>query len=157
MDKGVLQQVDMPQTLYDRPVNRFVAGFIGSPAMNMIAAVIETGDGGTTVSFGATRLTLDGRRALRPGPVVMGIRPEDMEDVTVHPGPPAGARITALVDLVEALGSETLVHFRLDDVATDFVARVSPRSGAAPDQKIELTVDVSRVHFFDPDTGLTIT
>ena len=193
MRKGVLQQVDAPQTLYERPVNLFVGGFIGSPAMNMVETTITRSDGAAFVEFGGIRLRVDDRvLAERPGlrayegrPVVLGIRPEDMEDATLAPDAPADRRLTARVDLREALGSEILVHFEvaapavmtedarelaadagiadlapIEELAAEgrstFVAQLNPRTQAREQEDIELFVDTARLHFFDIETGLGI-
>jgi multiple sugar transport system ATP-binding protein len=189
--KGELQQVDSPQTLYDRPENLFVAGFIGSPAMNLVAAELVRGDGGWSVSFGDVTLAVDPsvprdrpaieRYASRN--VILGIRPEDMEDAALVAEAPADRRLRATVALREALGSEILVHFELDvpPVLTEdtrelirdtgaveileadaearhsnFVARLSPHSNARERESLELLVDTTRLHVFDPETGLGI-
>ena len=185
--QGRLQQVDIPQVLYDEPVNLFVAGFIGSPAMNMIEATLDRDDQGWGVSFAGIRLALDDetvshRAALarfEGRQVIVGIRPEDMEDAAIHDDARPDRVLTARVDLREALGSEVLVHFTVDappvltedtrELARDagvgeleterhegrspFVARLSPRTEAQERQDIQLVVDTSRMHFFDPETG----
>jgi multiple sugar transport system ATP-binding protein len=191
--KGKLQQVAPPQTLYNQPANLFVAGFIGSPAMNMVEAELARSDGGYSAQFGETRLAVDDE-AIRARPalkryenrkVIVGIRPENLEDATLVSDAPADRRIAIPVDLVEALGSEVLVHFTVKappvltedtkelaaDVGTDalinledrakeatsvFVARLSPATGAREKERIELFVDTARFHFFDPETGLGI-
>ena len=120
--KGVLQQIDAPQTLYDRPRNLFVAGFIGSPAMNMVEADLDREDGGLFVRFGTTSLRVDdaveaerpGVRAYEGRRVIIGIRPENMEDVSIMPSIPQDRRIKVDIVLREALGSEVLVHFYVD-------------------------------------------
>ena len=120
--QGRLQQVDIPQVLYDEPVNLFVAGFIGSPAMNMIEATLDRDDAGWGVSFAGIRLALDDetvshRAALarfEGRQVIVGIRPEDMEDAAIHDDAGPDRVLTARVDLREALGSEVLIHFTVD-------------------------------------------
>ena len=185
--QGRLQQVDIPQVLYDEPVNLFVAGFIGSPAMNMIEATLDRDDSGWGVSFAGIRLGLDDetvshRAALarfEGRQVIVGIRPEDMEDAAIHDDARPERVLTARVDLREALGSEVLIHFTVDappvltedtrELARDagvgeleterhegrspFVARLSPRTEAQERQDMQLVVDTSRMHFFDPETG----
>jgi multiple sugar transport system ATP-binding protein len=188
--KGELQQVDSPQTLYEHPVNIFVAGFIGSPAMNLLEATLHHGDAGWIVSAGEIHLGLpDSTLAERPlltsydgKKVVLGIRPEDMEDAALVADAPAGHRIRAEVDLREALGSDVIVHFGIaappavtEDVKelavdvgvealqtvqehaergqTNAVARLNPRTHAQKGEVIELVVDTSRLHFFDLDDG----
>jgi multiple sugar transport system ATP-binding protein len=191
--KGVLQQVDTPQFLYDHPRNLFVAGFIGSPAMNMAEADLVRADGSAYVEFGGLRLEvpeevlterpdLRGYEAKR---VVLGLRPEDMEDASLGSEVPSGRRIRATVSLREALGADVLVHVAIAappvltedarELATDvgqealldaeararagqstFLARLSPRTTAREGEPIELAVDVTRFNFFDPETGLGI-
>ena len=119
--KGELQQAEAPQDLYDHPVNIFVAGFIGSPAMNMVEALVSRQNGGVSVEFAGNQLRVDDELLKeRPGlkrfegrKVVLGIRPEDFEDASLVPRAPNDRRIPATVDLREALGSEVLIHFRV--------------------------------------------
>jgi multiple sugar transport system ATP-binding protein len=188
--KGQLQQVDSPQTLYERPVNLFVGGFIGSPAMNMVEAKLARSDGGMFAEFGSSRLRIDDAvLGERPGlkdyegrSVVLGIRPEDMEDAALVSEAPEERRFTAHIELREALGSEILVHFTVDapmvltedtkelavDVSTealeelqerareaksDFVAQLNPRTSAKEGEKLAIFVDTKRLHFFDPENG----
>jgi multiple sugar transport system ATP-binding protein len=122
MRGGFLQQVDRPQVLYSRPANLFVAGFIGSPAMNMaVAQIAEEGDG-LVARFGPHRLPVGSellaeRPALRGyagRSVALGIRPEDLEDAALAPETPAGRRISVQIDIKEDMGSEVFVHFASD-------------------------------------------
>jgi multiple sugar transport system ATP-binding protein len=191
--KGMLQQVDTPQVLYDHPVNLFVAGFIGSPAMNMVEATLARQDGGFAVEFGGQRLaipedvsqTRPQLRGFEGKRVVLGLRPEDMEDATLVSDAPPDRRISSAVELREALGSDVVVHFKvkapivvtqdvkelavdvgaealqeLEEVAREgestFVARLNPRTRAREGEPVELVVDTRRLHFFDPETGLGI-
>jgi multiple sugar transport system ATP-binding protein len=188
MNRGVLQQVDAPQDMYDRPANLFVAGFIGSPAMNMVDAVVRRSEGGGSVEFAGISLrvpeqTFRQRPALaaRDGStVVLGIRPEDIEDPAFINDRLEGADIRVVVDIREAMGSEVYVHFGVDapavitddtlDLAADaelltevdagtrasFVGRLNPRTSAQRGQPITLQVDTRRLHFFDRDTGEAI-
>jgi multiple sugar transport system ATP-binding protein len=183
---GLLQQIARPQELYDRPANLFVAEFIGSPAMNLVGADLERSNGGMVARFGAHALALDERTiAERPGlpgfagrRVIMGIRPEDLEDAEVEPGAPESRRLAAVVDIREDMGSEIFVHFAIDapavrgaDVAaavgeeaieataaqarrgTLFTARVDRESRAAEGRPLELAVNTRRLHFFDTESG----
>jgi multiple sugar transport system ATP-binding protein len=120
--KGELQQVDAPQELYDRPINLFVGGFIGSPAMNIVDAKLEGANGGLAAVMGSQRIRL-GQETLsqRPGlkayegrRVTLGIRPEDLEDVALERDTPDDQTIKGMVELREALGSEIMVHFKTD-------------------------------------------
>jgi multiple sugar transport system ATP-binding protein len=193
MRKGELQQVDTPQQLYDRPVNLFVGGFIGSPAMNMLEAELERTDGTYTASFGAQRLVLD-REAVANRPalaayagkkVIVGIRPEHLEDAALAQGPSDGSTITGKVVLKEALGSEIMAHVNVearpavtedvrelaqdvgDERAVDelasgapaeatLVGRFNARSRVLEGEVAEIAVDTRAVHFFDAETGLGI-
>jgi len=119
MQLGHLQQVDTPQALYDNPVNEFVAGFIGSPSINLLHAELQKEDGRLFVSFADYKLAVDDQLARNRSAlndyigrtVMIGIRPEDFEDAALEPDTPADRRITATADLTEPLGSEVLVYF----------------------------------------------
>ncbi len=185
MRDGHLQQVDTPQALYDSPVNQFVAGFIGSPSINLVEAELERADGDLQVTFGGHRLPIDSALASRHSglddfvgkKVQLGIRPEDIEDAALAPDTPAERRLKTTCDLTEPLGSEVLVHFTvsaagvvteaaraegiggdpsLEAGQTRMVARVSPRTRIAEGAEIELAVDTSRLYFFDPETTAAI-
>jgi multiple sugar transport system ATP-binding protein len=122
MQLGHLQQVDTPQVLYDQPVNEFVAGFIGSPSINLLHAELQQEDGRLFVSFADYKLAVDDQLARnRSGladyigrTVMIGIRPEDFEDAALEPDAPADRRISATADLTEPLGSEVLVYFSVE-------------------------------------------
>jgi multiple sugar transport system ATP-binding protein len=122
LKKGELQQVDAPQFLYDHPRNLFVAGFIGSPAMNMVEADLARRDGGMFVNFGTTSLRVDeevvserpGIKAYEGKRVIAGIRPENIEDASIMPSIPEDRRMKVDIVLREALGAEVLVHFAVD-------------------------------------------
>ena len=193
MRKGELQQVAPPQELYDDPVNVFVGGFIGSPAMNMLEARIERRDGGLAAVLGDTVLGLDDETlsrhpalaAYEGREVVLGIRPEDLDDAALADGD-TGPRLEGRVQLREALGSEVLVHFTIaarqavtdemrelaEDVGDDrmldqlasgvqpeaaaLVGRFSPRTRVVEGDVVEVSVDRQALHFFDLETGLAI-
>ena len=191
MRKGELQQVADPQTLYDRPVNLFVGGFIGSPSMNVIEATLEARNGGYVARVGKQAIAIGSDElAARPGlaeyagkEVVLGIRPEDLEDAALATSAPADQRLEGTTQLTEALGSEIMVHFSIaarhavtddvrelaEDVGDDrgveehadadtatLVGRFGARSRVRPGQPIEVAVDTRSLHFFDPQTGLGI-
>jgi multiple sugar transport system ATP-binding protein len=119
MNAGQLLQVDTPQVLYDQPTNEFVAGFIGSPAINLVEAQLEQANGGYSVAFGEHRLAVDDRAARNRSrlkeyagrKVILGIRPEDFEDASLESGAPSDRRVKVDVDLTEPLGAEVLVYF----------------------------------------------
>jgi multiple sugar transport system ATP-binding protein len=191
MRKGRLQQVDAPQVLYDHPVNLFVGGFIGSPAMNLVEATIERADGGYLARLGDHTLALpDELFADRPAlkafvdkPVVLGIRPEHLEDAALAGDAPPDRRLRGTVQLREALGSEVMVHFEVDAPAaltedvrelaedvgdervaqqaeqpreTTMVGRFGARSTVGEGETAEVAVETGELHFFDPETSLGI-
>jgi multiple sugar transport system ATP-binding protein len=155
MRGGTLQQVDTPERVYRRPANRFVAGFIGSPAMNMVTGRLSQ----AAVTFGEHRLPVDDVPACEGGEVVLGIRPEDIEDAAFAPEAPPERTLTTVCTLREALGSEVLVHFPVASGAAGevtFVARVHPQTAAREGEPLRLVVDTSRLHFFDPRSGAAL-
>ncbi len=147
MRKGELQQVADPQTLYDRPVNLFVAGFIGSPAMNMLEATVERANGSLALALGDQRLLLDAEAvAQRPAladhvgaPVILGIRPEDLEDAALVPDTPADRRLRGTVELREALGSELHVHFSVPGVSAAVTEEVQELAEDTGDERTQET------------------
>jgi multiple sugar transport system ATP-binding protein len=155
MNLGVIQQVGSPQSLYDSPQNIFVAGFIGSPAMNFfdVKVIAENDevylDGGT---FKA-RVPIEKAGALAPylnKQVVFGIRPENIHDASLVPPRIETASMTAKVDVTELMGNEVFLYLVSAD--HQFLARVDPRTLARPGKEIELALDMSEMHAFDPDT-----
>jgi multiple sugar transport system ATP-binding protein len=169
MRDGRIQQVDTPQELYARPANLYVAAFIGSPAMNLVEAVIDGGQ----IHFGGYSIPLPATDATPSGQVVAGIRPEAFEDAAF--ADPSLPRIDVKVEVVEELGADTHVLFSIaaprvevaeiataageDDAAlvvegSLFTARVDPGTSATPGAPLQLAVDPSRFHYFDPETGL---
>jgi multiple sugar transport system ATP-binding protein len=183
---GKLQQADTPQTLFNAPVNLFVAGFIGSPAMNFVTARLVRDDG-PAVTFAGHRLEVpETLLAARPGldsyvgrDLILGVRPSDFEDAGL--ADPGWARMPVTAGVTEELGSEIHVLFSIDappvqhssitkavagdddDAAIPLVggkslwtARVAARSKVRPGQPIELAVDTSNLQFFDPESGLSI-
>jgi multiple sugar transport system ATP-binding protein len=186
--KGELQQVASPQELYDKPVNLFVGGFIGSPAMNLLEATLAGANGGLVVEAGDQQIALDEEtlserpalKAYEGRQVVLGIRPEDLEDAELEQVAPGDKRMRARVELREALGSEILVHFSVkarpavtEDVRelardvgdestveakaeashTTMVGRFGPRSQVRVGDVMEVAVDTRSLHFFDPESG----
>ena len=145
---GVLQQIDAPQVLYDRPANLFVAEFIGSPSMNLVAADLVRADGRLIVRFGSHELRLgDELLAARPAlrgyegkPVALGIRPEDLEDAALVPDAPPDSRLSVAVDIREDMGAEVLVHFgvQAEPVGTREVAE------ALEEEAVEAIAERSR-------------
>jgi multiple sugar transport system ATP-binding protein len=159
MKDGVLQQVDTPQTLYDRPGNQFAAGFIGSPSMNFFGMqLIESGDDLFAQSETLRlRLPLDRHAALKDyvgKSIVVGVRPEDLYDTAYAAPGIKAATIEAKVDVTELMGNEIFLY--LLSGSHSFVARVDPRSHVRVGHTVALTLDLDKLHFFDPDTEQTI-
>ena len=174
---GVLQQVDNPTDLYERPDNLFVAGFIGAPAMNLRSVRLESSADTWQLHLGSQTLLLNDQvfsahpalRGYDGKDVVVGIRPEAFEDAAVAADNGA-PRLAATVSLTEALGSDLLLHFPLDAPSVEagdpdalegiedrmVIARVHPRSTARPGATINLAVDTEGLHFFDPQTEAAI-
>jgi multiple sugar transport system ATP-binding protein len=163
MRNGHLLQVDTPHRLYAEPVDLFVAGFIGSPAMNLVEATVEAGH----VRFAGFSVPLAPGRSVPDGPVVLGIRPESFEDAAFAPGLPT---VEVVVEVLEDLGSDAHVFFTVDaravtaeileaegqsllDGGALMTARVDARTRARVAERLELAVDAHRFHFFDPETG----
>ena len=190
MRSGELQQVAATEELYDRPVNLFVAGFMGSPSMNLVEAIIHKDGDKLTATVGVDRLTIH-EEALASHPdirnydgrkVIMGIRPESLEDAAIATDTPSDRRIHGKVVLTEALGSEILAHIGIEghaattpeteelkadtgedrevtvveQDATIIVCRFNPRSRAKDGDNVEVAVDTRSLHFFDESTGLGI-
>jgi multiple sugar transport system ATP-binding protein len=185
MRDGLLQQVAKPQELYDRPRNLFVAEFIGSPAMNLIGVDLERPNGRFVARFADSDHALEvddrvvnGRPALtrfEGKRIILGVRPEDIEDAELAGEAPDGRRLSAVVDIREDMGSEVFAHFdvggkavRGEDVKAAvgeeaaevadvkgnvWVARLDRDTKAEEQETVDLLVDTSRLHFFDPETG----
>ena len=157
MKDGIIHQVDGPINLYDRPTNKFVGGFIGSPPMNFVEAdVIERGDN-LILNEGMFELKLPEKFKAKVLPykgkkVSLGIRPEDIYDKLFYTlGPKEGNIFSATVDVVEPLGSEIYLH--LNTGKNVMVAKVDPHNQAKPNQVIELVVNLNKVHMFDMESG----
>ncbi|MFZ0834683.1 MAG: sn-glycerol-3-phosphate ABC transporter ATP-binding protein UgpC [Mycobacterium sp.] len=178
MRAGVAQQVGAPQDLYDKPVNLFVAGFIGSPSMNFFPGQLT--DVGVNLPFGEVMLTQEVLDVLgqhpKPDNVIVGVRPEHLEDATLID---TFQRLRALafdvgVDMVESLGAEKIVHFTIEGASVqsaqlaelaaesgvgenEFVARLPAQSSAMAGERIELAFDTSKLAIFDADSSANLT
>ena len=190
--KGELQQVGSPEELFARPVNLFVAGFIGSPAMNFVSSPLNRSGSSVSLDIGGQTIEVS-QETLKKRPdlerffdkeVIVGVRPQDFEDAAFA-GDGGSTRLRADVDLVEALGTQTLVHFQVDSPPvqteemkelaqdtgavevgryeqqtgsgkTDFVAEIDPKAAVRNGESVELVVDTTQLHFFDPQSGAGI-
>jgi multiple sugar transport system ATP-binding protein len=146
MKDGVIQQVDSPQNLYDKPGNKFVAGFIGAPQMNLIEATVAKNGNAK-----AKKLEAGGYVGKT---VALGIRPEDLHDEEAYLVSSPASVIDATIRVYELLGAEVYLYFDVEDV--NFTARVNPRTTARPGDTIKLALDLSKVHVFDKDTELVV-
>jgi multiple sugar transport system ATP-binding protein len=156
---GLLQQVGTPEDLYFRPDNVFVAGFIGSPAMNFIAGTLRGTAEEMTLDAGALQVRLPAERsrtlaAYAGTAVTIGIRPEDLHDPDFLPARVRGYPVRARVDVTEMMGNEKFLHVLIG--TQPLLARVDPRTRARAGQEIELTLDIDRLHVFDATTQLAL-
>ena len=162
MKDGVIQQVDTPQNLYDKPNNLFVAGFMGSPQMNFIDSVVTVNGNNVYLVFGNNKIRVPEARAKKlveggyvDKEVVLGIRPEDIKDdeafITAHPE----SSFAATVRVYELLGAEVFLYFAVDDY--DITARVDPRTTARPGDTVTIAMDLAKMHIFDKETEQIIT
>jgi multiple sugar transport system ATP-binding protein len=180
--KGVLQSFDTPERLYNRPANLFVAGFIGSPAMNLLQAKLVQVDGTFVAEVGDQRLQLDSALDRRPAlagymgsSLALGVRSESLEDAALVERRPNGSRLAGVLTLREEMGSDVFAHVRIEappvlteelrDVLVEagaereaartavVVARLNPRTRVREGDRVELAVDPEGLHFFDLETG----
>jgi multiple sugar transport system ATP-binding protein len=182
MRRGCVEQVDRPQALYDRPANLFVAGFIGSPAMNLVRSTLTATGDAVYVQLGPARLRvpnelLERRPRLREHigqELIIGIRPEDIEDAAFVPGVNGDRSFEVTIALAEPMGAEVVAHFPLAarsiansepvaelvaggaDGEASMTARLAPRTSAEAGVPLRLAVDVERLHFFDAETEQAI-
>ncbi|MBC2580905.1 ABC transporter ATP-binding protein [Clostridium sp. DJ247] len=161
MKDGIVQQVDTPQTLYNHPINIFVAGFIGSPQMNFIDGKLEEVNGRVKVIFGEDQLILpeDSSKILKEKgyigkDIIMGIRPEDISDLEDDIIKFKDSVIQANVDVTELMGAETYIY--LSKNKASITARVNGTSKAKSGDKIKISLDPNKIHIFDKDTELTV-
>jgi len=179
--KGELQQIDTPREIYLNPRNIFVAGFIGSPSMNFVYANVEVNNSSVKLIFGDDQIDyksdkLEKLKTFENKEIVMGIRPEAFEDVNYANKSEYSESIKVSVSLLEQLGSDSYIHFYKDikpvqteaieeiladegeDISvlgdnTKFIARINPNSTVVEGEEIEIKIDPSKLHFFDPETG----
>ena len=179
--KGELQQIDTPREIYLKPKNIFVAGFIGSPSMNFVYANVGVNKSSIQLNFGNDQVEYKGEKlgelkAFENKEIVMGIRPEAFEDGNYANASEFSESIKVSVSLLEQLGSDSYIHFYKDikpvqteaieeiladegeDISvlgdnTKFIARINPNSTVVEGKEIELKIDPSKLHFFDPETG----
>jgi len=159
LSAGELQQIDTPFNLYHNPRNVFVAGFIGSPAMNFFDATLKQGDNALVIETPGFQIQVpvakaEPFRASVGKRVILGIRPEDIHDVDYQPGGISPALVEANVDVVEQMGNE--INLYLEDHGKTFVARTDPRTRARVGGRIGLAFNIDNLHLFDSDTNLSL-
>lgn len=162
MKDGTIQQVDTPQNLYNSPVNLFVAGFIGSPQMNMIESKVIKSGSDVILQFGSNSIKLPevkAKKLLDGGyegkEVVLGVRPEDVHDEEMFINNSPNSVVEATVKVYELLGAEVFLYFTVDQF--DITARVNPRTTARPGDTIKVAIDLGKIHIFDKETEQVIT
>ena len=163
MKDGVVQQVDTPQNLYNTPNNIFVAGFIGSPQMNLIDAEVKANGSQVDLVLSDTvtiTLPVEKSKKLIDGnyvgkTVVVGIRPEDVKDDPEFIAAHADSKFVSTIRVYELLGAEVNLHYEIGDVTC--TAKVNPRTTARPGDKVTFAMDVERLHVFDKETEIVIT
>ncbi|MEE0885176.1 MAG: sn-glycerol-3-phosphate ABC transporter ATP-binding protein UgpC [Faecalimonas sp.] len=162
MNAGIVQQVDTPQALYDTPSNLFVAGFIGSPQMNFLDAVVSVEGDKAVLDLGESKITLSGDKAKKlidggydGKTVVMGVRPEDVYDDEAVIAANPGTTIESTVRVYELLGAEVYLYF--DYAGANFTARVKPTTTARTGDTVKLALEPTKIHVFDKETEMAIT
>ena len=162
MKDGIVQQVDTPQNLYNAPGNLFVAGFIGSPQMNMVDAVVDVKGSDAYLKVGKTSIKLPAAKAKKlidggynGKTVVMGIRPEDLKDDAEAIAAAGEAALESKIEVYELLGAEVYLYFTIE--GSNFTARVNPRTTARTGDTVKFALDLEKIHVFDKETELAIT
>ncbi len=162
MKDGIVQQVDTPQNLYNSPCNQFVAGFIGSPQMNFMDALVNVNGNDVTLTVGehVLKVPASKKQALIDGgydgkTVVLGIRPEDVHDSQAFISNSPDSVIKSKIKVYELLGAEVFLYFDLE--GTQMTARVNPRTTLRTGDDAVFALDMEKIHLFDKDTELTIT
>jgi len=163
MKDGFIQQVDTPQMLYEKPCNLFVAGFIGSPQMNFINANVEEVNGEIHLLFGRNDIKLPEGKAKKleatgyvDRSVIIGIRPENIHNEEMYLQQMPDSVVDAKVEVVEMLGSETLLYLDIDGTNGNVCAKVSSRTKVRPGDVIKVAIDANKIHVFDKETEKTI-
>ncbi|HHW90616.1 MAG TPA: sn-glycerol-3-phosphate ABC transporter ATP-binding protein UgpC [Clostridiales bacterium] len=163
MKDGLVQQVDTPQNLFDRPCNMFVATFIGTPQMNLFNAKLERSGKNLVIKFGSNTIELPESKSkfltdesYIGKDVILGVRPEDIHNEEIFIASSPKTVITAEVDVVEKLGNETIMYTKVDGKEDYTVARVDARTHAEAGDVIKLAIDANHIHLFDPETELAI-
>ena len=160
MKDGLIQQVDSPTNLYNKPVNMFVAGFIGSPQMNFIDCTLDKKDGKYCLEVGSKKQCLVNLPEALAKPdaldkyvgkeIIMGIRPENLHDEDMFISAATSGIFTCKVEVTEMMGAETFLYVNFDGI--DLTARVSPRANTVTGDEIKMAIDPNKIHLFDKET-----
>ena len=163
MKDGFVQQVDTPQNLYDFPANLFVAGFIGSPQMNFFRVKLDKEGKDVVARFGDNQIIIPPSKLAKFADesaigreVIMGIRPENIHDEDVFVQAAPTSVINCNVEVTELMGSETYLYLATSGKDENIIARVNPRTTSRAGQTIQVAFDVNHLHFFDPETEITL-
>jgi multiple sugar transport system ATP-binding protein len=159
MNKGILQQIDSPQNLYDRPDNLFVAGFIGTPAMNFFNAILKKDNGRMFVDGGTFQVQVpedkvDTFTRELNREIIFGIRPEDIHNPQFSPPGIHAQPVESTVDITELMGNEIFVYLKSGE--SNFIARVDPRSRYQVNDKVQIVFNMDNMHIFDRETEQAI-
>ncbi len=161
MKDGIIQQVDTPANLYNSPCNVFVGGFIGSPQMNFVTALLNKKEDGVYAEFGDVSLKLPEGKAASPElaayvgkEVTLGIRPEDIHDEPAMLAANPETTVDAYIDVTEMMGAETYLYMKIADIP--FISKVSQRSKTQSGETVKVAIDGGKIHIFDKDTELAI-
>jgi multiple sugar transport system ATP-binding protein len=161
MKDGIVQQIDTPQNLYNNPCNLFVAGFIGSPQMNFMDAVVNVSGDKVVLDVAGAKIEVPPTKAkaiidggYNGKTIVLGIRPEDVHDDEIYISQYPNATIEAPIKVYELLGAEVFLYFDYDN--TQMTARVNPRTTARTGDTVKFALDMEKSHFFDKETELKI-
>ncbi|MBQ2699587.1 MAG: ABC transporter ATP-binding protein, partial [Clostridia bacterium] len=163
MKDGLVQQVDSPQNLYDYPINEFVAGFIGSPQMNFFNVTLAKEGKDVVAKFGENKIVVPASKVAKitdesyiGKEVVMGIRPENINDDPEYVAARPDGKISASVEVTELMGSETYLYLKTSGKDDNIIARVDPHTASKQGAQVEVAFDLTRLHFFDKDTKVSI-
>ncbi|MEQ2529529.1 sn-glycerol-3-phosphate ABC transporter ATP-binding protein UgpC [Robertmurraya yapensis] len=157
MKDGIVQQVGAPKDVYESPENIFVAGFIGSPAMNFFNGKVEEGSfviGNTKLAIPGAKMKMLRDQGYVGKEITLGVRPEDIHEEQVFIDASQGSAVKVTVDVSELTGAETMVYSSIE--GQDFIARIDSRSNIAAGENLELALDMNKVHFFDKETELRV-
>ncbi|QOR67381.1 sn-glycerol-3-phosphate ABC transporter ATP-binding protein UgpC [Cytobacillus suaedae] len=157
MKDGLIQQVGAPKEVYDNPENIFVAGFIGSPAMNFFRGTLKDNSfviGNVSIAVPEGKMKVLRDKGYANKELILGVRPEDIHDEPIFLESSQGTKIKATVEVAELMGAETMLYSQVE--GQEFIARVDSRTDVKPGQELQLALDMNKAHFFDVESELRI-